>query len=152
MDVSGGGTMREYYTLYQFKQNQNNTPQILDLDDSHLDRVHAVELQGKTVYLIQSSFVGSLCDRTFILKAFYFEQNSLKPAAIFTEEAQAKQDELSLNNQCRWGGVDSDEIFRISNSQKYIDIMMMPENENADQRYQRYEKTAEGYQKTGVVK
>ena len=120
MDVSGGGTMREYYTLYQFKQNQNNTTQILDLDDSHLDRVHAVELQGKTVYLIQSTFVGSLCDRTFILKAFYFEQNSLKPAAIFTEEAQAKQDELSLNNQCRWGGVDSDEIFRISNSQKYL--------------------------------
>lgn len=102
----------------------------MDLDDSHLDRVHAVELQGKTVYLIQSTFVGILCDLTFILKAFYFEQNSLKPAAIFTAEAQAKQDELSLNNQCRWGGVDS----------------------NADQRYQRYEKTALGYQKTGVVK
>ena len=152
MDVSGGGTMREYYTLYQFKQNQNNTPQILDLDDSHLDRVYAVELQGKTVYLMQSTFVGSLCDRTFILKAFYVEQNSLKPAAIFTEEGQAKQDELSLNNQCRWGGVDSDEVFRISNSKKYIDIMIMPENENADQRYQRYEKTAQGYQKTDMVK
>ncbi len=43
-------------------------------------------------------------------------------------------------------------LFLSCTEQKYIDIMMMPENENADQRYQRYEKTAEGYQKTGVVK
>ncbi len=155
-DISTGGTMREYLNYAQLQGAQDEDAIELDNFDD-IQRIEQVRIANQTYYLLRGLSIADQCHGTFTLYALKIVGNSVEKANIFIEKDQAS-DRLEIEYRCeqfstQWHRYNLGEhMIRISHDMKSIDLMELSEDGSLSKNYIRYEKTAQGYQKTGMVK
>ena len=130
----------------------------IELDNfDDIQRIEQVRIANQTYYLLRGLSIADQCHGTFSLNALKIVGNSVEKANIFIEKDQAS-DTLEIEYSCaqfstQWHRYNLGEhMIRISHDLKSIDLMELSEDGSLSKNYIRYEKTAQGYQKTGMVK
>lgn len=150
MDISGGGTMREFTNLIQLKAK--TAPITQDLAEvGFIDNIAQVKIENKDVYFITSLFVGSTCSRTYRINSFILNQDKFAPVQIF-ETKTKNLDSIDVANDCQDWERPLNDFIRISKDLKNVDIMLINNSGKLTDHYLRYQKTGNRYRYIGQTK
>lgn len=150
MDVSGGGTMREATTEIQFKQGSQFITQSKN-DIGFISKVDQVQIENRSIYLVQSTYIGSTCLRMYGISALKLDRKQLSAAKIF--QTKNKQlDSIEVENECKDIERQAADFIRVSKDLKNIDILVVKSTGELTNNYLRYQKASNGYRYIGIVK
>lgn len=159
LDVSSGGTMREFQNIMQYKSAGKVHTQVL----SELGAIQSIQqtvLGNKTTYIINHQLIGSSCMGAMVISAYQWSANSLREAAVFKTKRKTLS-EISVEYDChKFRGATADgsdyfynydDLIHVAANMQTIDIQLMNEQLVPQNKYLRYQKKTNYYQYNGVV-
>lgn len=156
VDVSGGGTMREFVTYIQYRQGSRIKTQEIK-NAGYIKRIQQTQLHQQPLYLISQTYIGSSCEGVYAIDAAQLLNGSYQPIKAFTSKTK-KLDSIKINFDCHYFPDTNDysamdQMFiRTAADLKNIDILVVQPSGQLTQNYLRYQKTKNGYQYIGTVK
>lgn len=148
-DVGGGGTMGEYSSYAQLKNNAQNKLQAFEA--GFIRSVDQVTLSGQPIYLIQSYYKGDSCVGSYQIQAYIKQNKQLSPVAIFQTKSK-KLDKINVDYDCHDDAKREGNYIRVAKDMKFIDIKLLDQKSKPTGRYLRYQKNKKNYQYIGTVK
>lgn len=148
-DVSGGGTMGEWYSDVQYKTN--NVIHVDEFTAGSILDIKQVNIGNKTIYLIQSYYKGDSCHGLYNLRAVEIGSKQLLKAYVF-EDKNKKSHEIDVEYDCHYDQDRNGASSYLRIHPKTIDVMLLNENFIPQNKYLRYSLGKTGYRYTGIVK
>jgi len=159
LDLSSGGTMREFSNIAQYKQAGKIKTQTLE--QFGLTRsIQQSQLNQKTTYFVLEHYIGSSCDGSISMQALQMQAKILAPAAVFKSRSQVLSD-ISVPYSCREFPEKSayarnysligQALIQPAANMQYIDFRLMNEQLAPQQKFLRYQKQGGFYVYQGTV-
>ena len=156
LNVSAGGSMREFESYVQFKQGEKVITHALH-DGGFIKAIRQTQLNTVPTYLISRVYIGSGCVGQYSIQANQIKNAHYKSVSVFKTKTKAL-DQINVSYDCNYypkniEPFDMDRYYiRVSQDTKNIDILMIKPSGELTRNYLRYQKTKNGYQYIGTVK
>ncbi|WP_425918425.1 hypothetical protein [Acinetobacter sp. TSRC1-2] len=156
LNISAGGSMREFESYVQFKQGEKVSTHALD-DGGFIKAIRQTQLNNVPNYLISRVYIGSGCVGQYSIQATQIKNAHYKSVNVFKTKTKAL-DQINVSYDCNYypkniEPFDMDRYYiRVSQDTKNIDILMIKPSGELTQKYLRYQKTKNSYQYIGTVK
>ena len=156
VNISAGGSMREFASYVQFKQGKKVITQALN-DGGLIKAIRQTQLNNIPTYLISRPYIGSGCVGAYSIQATQIKNAQYKTVSVFKTKTKALN-QIDVSYDCNYypkniQPFDMDRHYiRVSENLKNIDILLIKPSGELTQNYLRYQKTKDNYQYIGTVK
>ncbi|OTG81475.1 hypothetical protein B9T33_07385 [Acinetobacter sp. ANC 5054] len=148
-DISGGGTMGEWDSYVQYYTGK--TQHVDQFDSGSINQIQPVRINNKVVYLVRSYYKGDSCSGMHHVRAVEVGPKQLLKSYVFKTK-QKNLDEISVDYDCHYDQDRSSSQNYLKVGPKHVDVMLLNENYQPQQKYLRYSLGSKGYVYQGIVK
>jgi len=148
-DVSGGGTMGEWYTDVQYTIGDKTL--VDEFKAGYISKVSQSNIKNKPVYLVQNYYKGDSCHGAYDVRAVEIGAQQLLKAYVF-EGKNKTNHEITVEFDCHKVPDRSEALDYIRVTPKTVDIMLLNTDLVPQNKYLRYRLEKNAYKYIGIVK
>ena len=148
-DVSGGGTMGEWDSYVQYYTGK--TQHVDPFDSGSINQIQPVRINNKVVYLVRSYYKGDSCSGMHHVRAVEVGSKQLLKSYVFKTK-QKSLHEISVDYNCHYDQDRRSSQNYLKVGPKHVDVMLLNENYQPQQKYLRYSLGSKGFVYQGIVK